>query len=175
MAVSPSGWAILCIAVAATQSGMLSFSPSTETDRSTVDTSLSTRGTRYHLHTCVIVEEVILQLHLCSFFLLTKIHSHSDVHWKTETDWFWKENTFLFLQLKALVEAHQYTNIDKVLGCYIYLNYILHSCWKPLSFQRRRLGALQVCSSVFVKAACMANSWILYTCGNGTENTWIQR
>lgn len=124
-------------------------------------------------HVCVIVEEIILQLHF--FFLLTKIHSHSDVHWKTETDWFWKENTFLFLQLKALVEAHQYTDIDKVLGCYIYLNYILHSCWKPLSFQHRRLGALQVCSSVFVKAACMANSWILYTCGNGTENTWIQR
>lgn len=52
---------------------------------------------------------------------------------------------------------------------------LLHLSELHITQLRRRLGALQVCSSVFVKAACMANSWILYTCGNGTENTWIQR
>lgn len=49
VAVSPSGWAILCMAVAATQMGMLRFSPSTRTDRSTADTFLNIRGMRYHL------------------------------------------------------------------------------------------------------------------------------
>lgn len=49
VAVSPSGWAMRCIAVAATQTGMLIFCPKTEVDRSITDTSLSTRGYSFHL------------------------------------------------------------------------------------------------------------------------------
>lgn len=49
VAVSPSGWAILCMAVAATHTGMLRRWPSTVADRSTLDTSRSTLGQNRHL------------------------------------------------------------------------------------------------------------------------------
>lgn len=49
VAVSPSAWAMRCMAVAPTQSGMLIFCPKTEVDRSITDTSLSTRGYSFHL------------------------------------------------------------------------------------------------------------------------------
>lgn len=49
VAISPSGWAMRCIAVAPTQMGMLIFCPKTEVDRSITDTSLSTRGYSFHL------------------------------------------------------------------------------------------------------------------------------
>lgn len=49
VAVSPSGWAMHCMAVAATQTGMLIFCPKTEVDRSITDTSLSIRGYSFHL------------------------------------------------------------------------------------------------------------------------------
>lgn len=49
VAVSPSGWAILCMAVAATHTGMLSRWPSTVADRSILDTSRSTLGRNLHL------------------------------------------------------------------------------------------------------------------------------
>ena len=51
MAVSPSGWAIRCMAVAAAHRGALSGWPRTEQDVSTSETSRSTRGRRRHLGT----------------------------------------------------------------------------------------------------------------------------